>query len=139
MDASVGIVGSEEVLHAAGDKKLYPSVTGGRELPSGRDYLDQTGNNDFEVQEGQIPVLSVLVSTSEAVCLLGCPLLETYVYYPMDEKKLVDWLCLIEIAVAVYFVCVGREYRQCEGCGWWGYHCLRYETYLIPSSYDLKA
>lgn len=48
----------------------YLPVTGGRCLLTGRACPAQTEHNGFEVREGQSPKFFVLISWSEAICLL---------------------------------------------------------------------
>lgn len=99
---------------------------------TGRGCPDQTGQNDFGVQEGRMPGFFRLVYRSEAIFLLFRSVLHTYAYYLMAQKgnsgKL---LPLEEVAIPARSVSVGHGYLQHAGCVWYGSHNLRY--YIISS------
>lgn len=56
-------------------------VNGGRYLLVGRDRSDRTGHNNFDIQEGRSPGFIVMIPGSEAIVLLVCLVLHTYVHF----------------------------------------------------------
>lgn len=88
-------------------------MTGGRYMLTGRDFLDQNGHNNFEIQKGLDPGLFLFFSGSEGICLLVCPATRTYVLYPTFEKKMfAQLLRLKEVTIPVYSVSIEHEYLQ---------------------------
>lgn len=82
----------------------------------------------------------MLVSGSEAVCLLVRPVLITLVHYLITEKRKLDELLrLEEVTIKVYYVFIGHGYLQHGEFGWKGFHSLRYYSQFIPSSYNLNS
>lgn len=53
LDVWVEMIGTILALDSAGDEKLSLPVSDGRYFLRGRDYLNQTGYNDFEIPEGR--------------------------------------------------------------------------------------
>lgn len=54
-DVSVEIFSATMALDFAINKKIYISVTGGRNLLTSRDFPDHTRHNDHEVRDGRSP------------------------------------------------------------------------------------
>lgn len=118
MDVRVGIIKAIMVLGIAMNKKLYLSTTGARYFLTGRDFLDQTGQNVFEVREGQSPGFFVLASTSKAIFPTVRPASHTYMNQQMGKKKkLADLLGLEKVTMPAYSIFVGHEYLYQRGYG----------------------
>lgn len=80
LNVRVEIIGTELALHNARNEELYLPVTGARYLLTGHHCQDQTSHNDSEIRERQSPE-SVLVCTSEALCLLVRLASQNYLQY----------------------------------------------------------
>lgn len=81
----------------------------------------------------------VLPLRFEAIYLIVCPTLHTYVHHCMVEKnKPADLLCLEGVAIPAYPILVGYRYREHGDCDWRGSHSPYNLTYLTPSSHSLK-
>lgn len=55
-----------------------------------------------------------------------------------EKKKLTELLHLREVVILAYFIFVKHGYLQLGGYGCQCSHSLRYHSYLISFSYDLK-
>lgn len=56
----------------------------------------------------------------------------------LKTMNLAKFSHLEEVAIPAYSVLIGHLHMRHGGRGYRGWHNLRYHTYLIPSSYDLK-
>lgn len=74
-------------LDGAEDEKFYLPVNGGQYFRTGRNFPDQTEKKGFEVRECRSHGRFVLVSRSEAICLLVCPALYIYVHHPRLRRR----------------------------------------------------
>lgn len=84
---STEMIGAIFALDMSGIEELYLTTTVGRYLLTGHSYPHLTGQNDFEVQEGQSPGLIVQFSGSEATCLLVCTASHTYVHHGLLRRR----------------------------------------------------
>lgn len=57
-DVWVGLIGAKMALSGAEDEGIYLAVTGGRFLPAGRNFPEQTGHNNSKVSESQSQAFS---------------------------------------------------------------------------------
>lgn len=123
-----------------GEKDLYLPVTGGRYLLTDHNCHDQTGHNNFEVQEGKASRFFVLFFGSKAISIFVCQSSHTHVNYLIGETKKLSMIVQMEkVEISQFSVVVDHGYLQQAGFGRRGHHCLPYHTYLIPEGFDLKA
>lgn len=132
LNTFLGIFVTIIALEIAVNVELYLPLTGSRWLLIDCDCLDQTGHDEIEVWKRRSQKFFMLLSESEAECLLVCPALHLHVQYRMAKmKKLTELLRLKEVATWRCVVSFRNFYQQHKGCGWRGSHRLRYHTYLI--------
>lgn len=118
-------------LDCGGVEDVYLFVTGSFYLLTGRGFPDQTNYNKLEVWEGRNPGILVVISGSEAICLLVFSALETYALYPMSiNKKLVELLPLDKVKIPPYSVFIRHGCLQHKRCTRRCPQSLRYHTCL---------
>lgn len=134
------MIGTPMALDSAAEKKLYQTVTDGLHLPTDRDCRDQTGHNDFEVQEGRNPGFSVLNFGSETICLIVFSALHIYEHYLIAAKKnIADVLRREDVANPGFSIFVEHGYMQHGKYDHRVFHSLGYYIDLLPSSYHLSG
>lgn len=113
LDVSVAMIGAKMSLDSAGDEEPYLPVTGVRHPSPSPGCPDYTGHNVLEVQGRRSSGFLLLISGSEALCLLVYPASHTYVHQPISEKwKLAELLHLGEVAIPTYSAFVGHGNLQ---------------------------
>lgn len=90
-----------------------------------RDSPGKTEHNNFEVRQGRTPWLFILVSRSEAIFLIVCPVLHTIVLYLISSKKNLSALLLLEeVTIPTYFIFIRYGYLQHGGYSYGSSHSL---------------
>lgn len=76
---------------------------------------------------------------TEPVSLLVCSAPRPYLFYqPVEKKKFAKLRRIEEVRIATFPVFVRHGYLPHGGFGWRGSHTLRYHTYLLLTSYEVK-
>lgn len=115
MDVLVGIICSIMASYISGTDELYQLLFGDRYFLTGTDWPDQTGKNDYEVQEGCIPAFFEPISESEAICILVCLTSLICVRCPISEQEMISELLHLEaVAISWNPVIVGYGFLQHE-------------------------
>lgn len=141
LDVSVGIICAIMALRSAEVQEVYLSVTSAAILLIGRNCRYLNGRNSFEDLEVRSSRFLVLVSRSEAICLLACPVSHTYLQYKMaemDKKRFSIPLSLEGVDIPACSIFVEHRYLQNGGCCRQCSHSIRYHNYLNHFSYNLK-
>ena len=122
-------------LDRDGEWESQVPITGGRFLLTGEGCPDQTGHNDFPTDSRTNPGYFAITMSQEKTSLLIFPGSHQYVWYDtQDKKSLAETLKMTEITIPMNSVFIGHGHVQHAGCGWRGFHALRYHMYVIPSS-----
>lgn len=87
LDVCVGMIGTKMALDNAGSEERYPPATGRWYLLTGREFADQTGNNELVIREVQRPGFVILVNAFKVIFLLACPASHTCLHYLIAEEN----------------------------------------------------
>lgn len=98
-------------LESAADANFCQLVPSNVYLMIGRSCFDPTEHDDFDVRKDLSPGIFMLLSGPEALCLLVCPAVHTYVQYTVSvTKQLAELLRLHRITIPTYYIFVGHWY-----------------------------